>query len=75
MEFGSKDKNHNMDNFLIILGNARQVIGYVFSLNNIVALNMVKCSWRSEVPSYSSKVLERQKPSGKSTNITNSEKG
>jgi len=64
-----------MVNFLSVLGNTWYIIGYVPLLNNIATLNMVRCSWGSEVPSYGSKVLGRQKPSGKGIDIMNSEKG
>ena len=44
MEFGSKDENHNIVDFLRVLGKDRHMIGSELPLSNIATLNMVRWS-------------------------------
>ena len=42
MEFGSKDKNHSMADFLKVLGKDRHMIGSELSLISMAALKVVR---------------------------------
>ena len=44
IEFGSRDENHNIANFLRVLGNDRHIIRSEPSLINMAALNVVRWS-------------------------------
>ena len=44
MEFSSKDENHNMADFLRVLGKDRHMIRSEFLLSSMVTLNMVRWS-------------------------------
>ena len=44
MEFGSKDENHNIANFVRVLGKDRHMIGSELLLSSMVALNVMRWS-------------------------------
>lgn len=71
-EIQLKGENHSGTDFLRMEGSTHDRISP--PLNSIKELNMVRCSWGSVVPSYSSRVPKRRKPFGKGANMINSEK-
>ena len=51
IKFSSKDENHNIADFLKVLGKDRHMIGSELPLISMAALNVVRWSRRSVVPS------------------------